>query len=45
MHFCEGANHSAEKCFKSIRKDKEKARTSGDSDKRQTERTPCKYFI
>ena len=45
MHFCEDANHSSEKCFKSIRKDKENARAAEDSEKRQTERTPRKYFI
>ena len=43
--FCGGANHSAEKCFKRIRKDKEKARTAGDLDKHQNECTPCKCFI
>ena len=42
--FCGGANHSAEKCFKSIRKEKEKYRAAGVSDNRQTERTPHKCF-
>ena len=40
--FCGGNNHSTEKCFKKIRKDKGKARAAGDSDKQGTERTPCK---
>ena len=40
-----GSNHSAKKCSKKIRKDKEKARTAGDSDKQRIERTPHKYFI
>ena len=39
-----GNNHSAEKCFKSIRHEKEKARTFGASDNRQTERTSRKTF-
>ena len=42
--FCGGVNHSAEKCFKRIRQEKEKARAAGDSDNRQTERTPRKCF-
>ena len=29
--FCGGANNSAEKCFKNIRKENEKAREAGDS--------------
>ena len=40
-----GANHSAENCFKKIRKDKEKSRASGDLDRKRTERTPCDCFI
>ena len=40
-----GANHSAETCFKRIRKDKEQARAAGDLEKRRTKRTPCKCFI
>ena len=43
-NFCGGDNHSAEKCFKKIRKEKEKVRAAGDSDNRQTERTPRKCF-
>ena len=35
-----GVNHSAEKCFKRIRQEKEKARAAGHLDNRQTERTP-----
>ena len=35
-NFFGGANHSAEKYFKKIRKEKEKYRAAGDSDKRQT---------
>ena len=42
--FCGGANHSAEKCFKRIRKEKKIYRTAGDSDNRQTERTTRKCF-
>ena len=41
---CGGTNHSAEKCFKTIRKYKGKARAAGDSDIQQAERTPRKYF-
>ena len=32
-----GANHSAEKCFKRIRKEKEKSRAAGDSDNIHTD--------
>ena len=42
--FCGGTNHSAEKCFKRIRNDKEIARAAGDSDMQRTEHTPCKCF-
>ena len=42
--FCGGDNHSAEKCFKSIRNEKEKARAAGDLDNRLTERMPRKCF-
>ena len=42
--FCGGNNHSSEKCFKRIRKDKEKACASGDSNRQRTERTPQKCF-
>ena len=42
--FCGGTNQSAEKCFKRIRKEKGKARASGASDNRQTERTSSKCF-
>ena len=34
--FCGGTNHSAEKCFKRIRQEKEEARTTVASDNRQT---------
>ena len=44
-NFCGGVNHSAEKCFKRIRKGKEKARADGDSLKKRTERMPHKCFI
>ena len=43
--FCGGFNHSAEKCFKMIIQEKEKARAAGDSDNRWTERTPQKKII
>ena len=42
--FCGGANHSAEKCFKSLINEKEKTRAAGDSDNRLTECTPRKCF-
>ena len=42
--FCGGANHSAEKCFKNIRKEKGKSRAAGDSDNRRMERTLQKCF-
>ena len=42
--FCGDAKHSLEKCFKRIRKEKEKARAAGDLDNRRTERTPRKCF-
>ena len=35
--FCGGTNQSAEKCFKRIRQEKEKACAAGDSDNRRTE--------
>ena len=37
--FCGGTNHSAEKCFKSIRQGKRKACADGASDNIQKERT------
>ena len=40
--FCGVTNHSAEKCFKIIRKEKEKTCAVDVSDNRQTERTPRK---
>ena len=43
--FCGGNNNSAEKCFKRIRKEKEKARAVDVSSNRHTERTPWKCFI
>ena len=42
--FFGGDNHSAEKCFKRIRKEEEKSRTAGDSDNRPTEHTTCECF-
>ena len=36
--FCGGTNHSAETCFKIIRKEKEKVRVVDSSDNRQSER-------
>ena len=42
--FCGGVNHSAEQCFKSLRKEKEKARAFDVSSYRQMERTPRKCF-
>ena len=42
--FCGGVNHSAEKCFKRIRKKKENACAVDILDNRQTERTPRKCF-
>ena len=42
--FCGGVNHSAKKCFKRIRQEKGKSRAAGDSDNRQTERTPRNCF-
>ena len=40
--FCGGVNHSAEKCFKRIRKEKEKACAVDVTSNRQMERTPQK---
>ena len=42
--FCGGENESAEKCFKRIRKEKEKARAVDFSSNRKMERTPQKCF-
>ena len=42
--FCGSTNHSAEKCFKRIRKENEKARAVDVLDNRQTKRTPWKCF-
>ena len=42
--FCGGNNHTAEKCFKRIRKEKEKARAVDVSSNRYMERPPRKYF-
>ena len=42
--FCGGNNHSAEKCFKRLRKENEKARTVDVSSNRHMERPPWKYF-
>ena len=43
--FCGGFNCSAEKCFKSIRQKKEKARAAGASENRRTKWTTQKCFI
>ena len=40
--FCEGNNHSAEKCLKRIRKEKEKARAVDVSSNRNSEHPPRK---
>ena len=42
--FCGGNNHAAEKCFKRIRKEKEKARAVDVSSNRNSERSPRKCF-
>ena len=42
--FCGGTNHSAKKCFKRIIQKKEKSRTTGHLDSRQTKRTSRKTF-
>ena len=42
--FYGGANHSAGKCFKRIRKEKKKSRAAGDSDNIRTDHTPQKCF-
>ena len=42
--FCGGVNHSAEQCFKKVRKEKEKARAFDVSSYRQMERPPRKCF-
>ena len=42
--FCGGNNHSAEKFFKRIRKEKEKARTVDVTSNRQMKRTPQIWF-
>ena len=42
--FCGGVNHSVEKCFKRIRKEKEKSRALDVSSYRQMERMPQKLF-
>ena len=42
--FCGGTNHSAEKCFKRIRQEKEKSRAAGALDNRRTERTSQECF-
>ena len=44
MNIFGGANHSAEKCFKRTRKEKEKARAVDASDNRRIEHTPRKCF-
>ena len=42
--FCGGTNHSAEKCFKRIRQEKEKARADDTLDNRGMERTHRKIL-
>ena len=42
--FCGGKNHSEGKCFKRIKKEKEKARAVNVSSNRNTERPPRKCF-
>ena len=42
--FCGGVNHSAEKCFKRNRQEKEKSSVVDVSDNRRTECTPRKCF-
>ena len=42
--FCGGNNHSVEKCFKRVRKEKEKARAVDVSSNRNLERPPRKCF-
>ena len=42
--FCGVTNHSAEKCLKRIRQEKEKSHAAGASDNRPTERISRKYF-
>ena len=42
--FCGVVNHSAEKCFKMNRQEKEKSRVAGHSDNGRTERMPQKRF-
>ena len=42
--FCGGTNHSSEKCFKRIRKEKEISRAVDVSSNRHMERTPRKFF-
>ena len=42
--FCGGNNNSTEKCFKRIRKEKEKARVVDVSSNRNSERPPPKCF-
>ena len=42
--FCGLTNHSVGKCFKKIRKDKEKARSAGASSNNNFDRPPRKYF-
>ena len=42
--FCGGNNHSAEKCFKKVRKEKKKACAFDVSSHRQLERPPQKCF-
>ena len=42
--FCELTNHSVEKCFKKISKEKEKARSTGASSNKNSDRPPRKCF-
>ena len=42
--YCRLSNHSVEKCFKKIRKEKEKARSAGTSSNKNSDRLAQKYF-
>ena len=42
--YCGLTNHSVEKCFKNIRKEKEKARSAGASSNKNSDRSPRKCF-
>ena len=42
--YCGLTNYSVEKCFKNIRKEKEKARSAGASSNKNSDRPPRKCF-